>query len=182
MNLLKHITYKETFIPHGKKHQSVRAVLLDAENLVAVLYIGKVKFYTLPGGGIEAGETPEQAAIREMREETGCESQIIHTLGIIEENSKTCDWYGTNTCFLMKTKGPKGPPSLTLFEQHEEVEIHWYGLHEALKLITNQKISARNEREKGIGKITQERDVTLLNEAIKTGNYIPVSTNPSTSY
>jgi len=166
MNLLKRITYKETFDADVKQHQSVRVVLLDDENLVAVLYIGKVKFYTLPGGGIEEGETPEEAAIREMLEETGCESEIIHRLGIIEENSKTCDWNGINTCFIMKTKGIKGVQSLTKIELDEETEVRWYDLHEALKIITNQKISARSEREGGIGEITQERDITLLNEAL----------------
>ena len=48
----------------------------------------------------------------------------------------------------------------------EETQIQWYEPHEALKIITNQKISARSEREAGIGNIIQERDITLLNEAI----------------
>jgi len=170
MKLIKRITYKETFDADAKQHQSVRVVLLDDKNLVAVLYVGRVKFYTLPGGGIEEGETPEQAAIRETLEETGCESEIIRILGIIEENSKTCDWNGINTCFIMKTKGIKGIQSLTEIELNEETEVRWYDLHEAIKIITNQKISARSEREEGIGGIIQERDIALLNEAIETLN------------
>jgi len=156
----------ETFDADVKQHRSVRVVLLDDKGLVAVLYIGKIKFHTLPGGGIERGETPEQAAVREMLEETGCESEIIHTLGTIEENSKTCDWNGINTCFMMRTNGIKGVQNLTEIELDEEIEVCWYDLHEALKIITNQKISARSEREEGIGKIIQERDIVLLNEAI----------------
>jgi len=167
MNLLKRITYKETFDTINEQYKSARVVLLDDKSLVAVLYVSKVKFHTLPGGGIDEGETPEQAVIREAWEETGCDSEILCTLGIIEENSKTVSWNGINFCFISKVKGNKGVQNLTKIELDEETQVKWYGLHEALNIITNQEISARDEREAGIGKIIQERDITLLNEAIK---------------
>ena len=37
-----------------------------------------------PGGHIEEGETPEQAAIREVAEETGITSSITKSLGVID--------------------------------------------------------------------------------------------------
>lgn len=40
--------------------------------------------WCLPKGHIEAGETAEQAAVREVAEETGIEAEIIHTLGVID--------------------------------------------------------------------------------------------------
>ena len=36
---------------------------------------GKV-YYVIPGGGLEAGETPQQAAIREIKEETNLDVEI----------------------------------------------------------------------------------------------------------
>lgn len=40
--------------------------------------------WSLPKGHIEIGETPEEAALREVMEETGIESEIARVLGIID--------------------------------------------------------------------------------------------------
>jgi ADP-ribose pyrophosphatase YjhB (NUDIX family) len=45
---------------------------------------GKRILWSLPKGHIEEGETPEQAALREVQEETGIESLIEKSLGVID--------------------------------------------------------------------------------------------------
>ena len=45
---------------------------------------GKRLLWSLPKGHIEEGETPEQAAIREVEEETGITSSITKSLGVID--------------------------------------------------------------------------------------------------
>ena len=45
---------------------------------------GKRLLWSLPKGHIEAGETPEMAAIREVAEETGIQSEITRELGVID--------------------------------------------------------------------------------------------------
>ena len=40
--------------------------------------------WCLPKGHIEAGETPEQAAMREVAEETGIRAEVIQPLGVID--------------------------------------------------------------------------------------------------
>ena len=52
--------------------KAVRTFLLEEDKILAIKYItndDKQDFYDIPGGKIEDGETREQTAIREFKEE-----------------------------------------------------------------------------------------------------------------
>ena len=49
---------------------SARSIILR-DGCVAMVYSKRYRYYKFPGGGIEPGETPEEALIRETLEETG---------------------------------------------------------------------------------------------------------------
>ena len=51
--------------------KAVRCVLIENGKIVITKYLkgNKIGYYDIPGGKIELGETPEEAAIREMKEE-----------------------------------------------------------------------------------------------------------------
>ena len=88
--------------------------------------------WSLPKGHIEEGETPEQAAVREVQEETGIESEIAKELGVINF------WFmaGGNRIhktvhhYLFREVGGKLAPQLT-----EVDDVGWFPLGEIVELL-----------------------------------------------
>lgn len=82
------------------------AVILDAVGAVAVV-AWRGHFY-LPGGGIERGETAEEALIREVAEETGWGVEILQDLGAADEHFEHWDggcWTKAGRFFLARVSG-----------------------------------------------------------------------------
>ncbi len=62
-------------------HESVAIILFnDAKDQVLLIKRRDIDVWVLPGGGVDAGETPERAALREAEEETGCRVEIVRKI------------------------------------------------------------------------------------------------------
>ncbi len=58
------------------------AVILDKEGRVLLSYRSENDLWGLPGGGVDHGELPTEAVMRETREETGLEIEIMRLVGV----------------------------------------------------------------------------------------------------
>src|SRR5262245_58989496 len=58
------------------------AVILDAEGRVLLCHRRDCDLWNLPGGGMEAGETPWQAVVREVKEEVGLDVVVTRLAGV----------------------------------------------------------------------------------------------------
>jgi 8-oxo-dGTP pyrophosphatase MutT (NUDIX family) len=58
------------------KQFSTTVILDDKQEHVLLILREDFRIWALPGGGLEAGETPEQTALREAYEESGFEVKI----------------------------------------------------------------------------------------------------------
>lgn len=72
MKTLFNIDLKD-YNPDGKKiyRPSVRGIIFDDNNNIALIYSKKYHYYKFPGGGMEEGETQLETLAREIKEETG---------------------------------------------------------------------------------------------------------------
>jgi 8-oxo-dGTP diphosphatase len=65
---------------------AVGAVVIDRAGRVLLVRRARppaMGAWTLPGGHVEPGESPESAIVREVREETGLEARVLCSLGVV---------------------------------------------------------------------------------------------------
>ncbi|HPS91519.1 MAG TPA: NUDIX hydrolase [Methanothrix sp.] len=61
--------------------------------------------YALPGGFVEVGETVEAAAIREAREETGLDTELLGLAGIYSKPDRDPRGHVVSAAFLAQGRG-----------------------------------------------------------------------------
>jgi len=60
-----------------EKHFTASALILNKERKILLVNHRKLGVWLYPGGHVDKGETPDEAVIREVKEETGLDVKII---------------------------------------------------------------------------------------------------------
>ncbi|MFQ5543542.1 MAG: NUDIX hydrolase [Nitrospiria bacterium] len=125
-----------------KKHTSSGGVIYKfSENCVRVILISHQNhrghvIWCLPKGSIEKGETLQETALREVREETGTHGQICEKIGQIQywfySRQETAKIFKTVHFYLMKyLEGNEND------HDGEVDEARWVPLEEGLSMLTH---------------------------------------------
>jgi len=111
---------------------SAAAIVINDKNEL-LLIKGPRRGWEMPGGQVEEGESLSQAAIRETKEESGIDIEIIRFCGIFQNiGNSIC-----NTLFLAKPIGGE------LIRTSESLDSGFFPIEEALN-----KVEWRNFRER----------------------------------
>ena len=116
------------------RETSYGGVVLRGDDVLVITPTGKRRVTGLPKGGPQPGETGEQTATREVREETGIQGRLLRRLGDVEYRYR-------------RKNGKPRPKKVTfyLFEylsgdvadhDHEVEEALWMPLEEARSALT----------------------------------------------
>lgn len=141
--------------------KATRAIVLDGENIL-LLYTERYHDYSLPGGGVDDGESLTDGLKRELEEETGAQNiEVLAEFGLYEEYRP---WHKENVelihmlsycyiCQISKTFAE------TAFESHEiqnGMEPVWVNIFEA---ISHNEETIKASPKKGL---SIERETFLL--------------------
>ncbi len=116
-----------------RREFSAGGIVFNKEGFVLLTKHSQNHHWSFPKGLIDPGQTTEQAALREVKEEGGVEAEILSKVGYSKfiytfEGEKI---FKIVTYFLMKYLS--GSPDDHDFEMEE---AGWYELDEALKILT----------------------------------------------
>jgi ADP-ribose pyrophosphatase YjhB (NUDIX family) len=89
----------------------------------------------MPGGIVEEGESLKDAAVRETKEESGIDIEVLKFCGIFQNVNKSI----CNTLFLAKPIGGK------LTTSSESLEVGFYPIEKALEMVTVGNFKQRIE-------------------------------------
>lgn len=141
--------------------KSARVILLNDDGKMATQYLKTYTYHKLPGGGIDAGESIEEALKREVKEEVGCDCEIIRPIGMTIEYRNKYKLLHISYCYEAKVVGEMGKPELEEGEIEEGHETLWLPPAEVLE---KMKTDTPGKFE---GHFILKREISFLEEYLK---------------
>ena len=132
------------------KRPSVRGII-ECNDLFALIHNTKYDYYSFPGGGLEEGESNEEALIREVHEETGLTvipesikefgSALIVRKSFVFENTI---FEQDNMYYYCQVEKGIGSTKLEAYEVEDGIVLEYISLSDAVK--HNRSIDPKSVR------------------------------------
>lgn len=113
---------------------SAATIVLNHQGHI-LLIKGPRRGWEMPGGQVEEGESLKAAAIREAKEESGIDIEVIKFCGVFQNVDRSI----CNTLFLGKVIG--GEPTTS----PESLDVGFFSIKEALEMVTWKNFRQRIE-------------------------------------
>jgi len=128
---------KEIEAKYEKYRTAVRFVIFDEDNKLALNYrpeqFGYKEQYSIPGGGVELGESLEEALKREALEEIGSEIKDIKEIGYVLEYTESPSRVQKTYFYSGNVGGEKKKLLLTKEEIKTNLSVVWLPFDEAYR-------------------------------------------------
>ncbi|MCT4612634.1 MAG: NUDIX domain-containing protein [Clostridia bacterium] len=141
--------------------RAARAVIINDNNEIGLMYIGKYDYYKLPGGEVDFNEEIHDALGREIDEEVGkCDIEILDEIGVVVETREFDRTLSMSYAFLVKIVSDIGQNFLTSEEKEQRLEFKWVDINELEELF-----KVKNNHPVEI--LTKDRDYTFIKKALE---------------
>ncbi|MCL2850801.1 MAG: NUDIX hydrolase [Firmicutes bacterium] len=141
--------------------KTARAILLNDKNEILLLHARNGNWYELIGGGIDDGETLEQALHRECLEEAGAKIKVLGEVGVTLEFRNTQQRLKINHCYVAKILGELGATNMTDEEIRDDFVLEFHSLDKAIELLKSAKPFGEQEL---LGKFMIASELAFLEE------------------
>jgi len=169
MKLLRKVTHPSINDENKSQftRETARAVVLKGEKIL-LLCTARYDDYSLPGGGINTGESIEEGLIRELQEETGAQNiKIKKPLGLYEELRP---WYKDDFecihiksyCYYCDIDKQLALSKMEHYEIQNGMQPKWVNIHSAIA--HNETTMAMSEKQG----LSIQRETFLLKLIAKT--------------
>lgn len=132
---------------------SACGLILDEDNRILLARLSKIVRgnagkWTLPGGGIEFGEDPKKAIVREVKEETGLNATVGKLLDVDSDVFKFTD--ATAHGIRIIYEATVEPGDIVVESNGSTDAVQWFSRQEIKELITANEIELVSLAIKGL--------------------------------